>query len=269
MIATVPWLFLVKFWVNFLTHSDISNPNDGVKILWIIGVVIFWLAIKFYKYLTKGKYNIEITKIIPEPLIYFFWLYIIFLPIIIPSESFAIRIFIPLLPFFSIVFSRLVFKILKNKSNLKYLTTIVIFILSYIFIFTMLRQYTHYGKTNWIKNVFEYAQSTNFDQKNDIILSTWQDLSLAFYSDYEIYRTETLRADFVNNYPNRILFILPYKHLEELCPEENKKFVRDHNFWMHSRDYSKFIPRLEKCSQKTLGAEVLMFDCPALEKISN
>jgi hypothetical protein len=133
----------------------------------------------------------------------------------------------------------------------------------------MLRQYTHYGKTNWIKNVFEYAQSTNFDQKNDIILSTWQDLSLAFYSDYEIYRTETLRADFVNNYPNRILFILPYKHLEELCPEENKKFVRDHNFWMHSRDYSKFIPRLEKCSQKTLGAEVLMFDCPALEKISN
>lgn len=265
LVLTIPWLFLVKFWVNFLTHSDIYNPNDGIKLLWILGIFIVLVFIKFYKNITKNKYNPEISKKIPEEILYFFWTYIIFLPLTIPSESFAIRIFIPLLPFFAIIFSYLLFKITKHKYDIKYLTIIVIFILSYTIIFMTLRQYTYYGKTNWINNVFSYAQTTNFDSKNDIILSSWQDLSLAFYSDYQIYRTETIRPDYVNNYPNRVLFVFPFKHLENACPKGKVCNFQDPLLWMNIKPYSFFEPRLKNCQNKLIKDEILLFDCPALQ----
>ena len=262
LLFTVPWLILVKFWVNFYTHNTLST-EEGVKILWLLLSVMICVIIAYIKIIFKDK--IKIKENINVYLLNFSIAYIIIVPILIPSESIATRLFIPLIPIFSIVLAKLFYEIFKNKKLLKknifYITIVLIL---YISLFTQTRQLENYGTTNNTKYVIEYAKETNLT-KQDIITSNWQDLPLALYTDYDVYKITTLQPDFFNNYQNRIIAIFSYKHIERDNPKKNM-VLSTHEFWLKHEDFEEYYPRLSTCEQKTLEENTLIFDCPALSE---
>ena len=268
LLFTIPWLILVEFWVNFHTHNVLDN-KESIKILLPLMAIITYIIIIFIKKILENKTKIEISKTINIYLLYSCLTYVVIVPMFIPIESFTPRLFIPLIPVCSIIFAKLFYEIFKNKKTLKKNTTyILIILLIYILLLTKTGHYENYGTTNNIRDMINYAKEINLTQE-DMITLNWQDLPLSLYTDYNVYHTTTLQADFFNNYQGRILAIFLYKHIEKDLPKKSvlSTYVNTHKFWLIDNDNFKiYYPRLSTCEQKTLGNDILLFDCPALSE---
>ncbi len=268
--GTLPWLILVKFWTNFYTHlaneEVIKDEATIAKLFWLIIILLIYSS---YKLLTKicPEYTKIIKKISPEYLSIFTIIFIIFIPLLIPGESWSSRIFIPLLPIIMMILAYVLYKLLTPPGEyLKYYISYLIFLPGlYLLLFFAMNNQMYAFKTDWIKETLNYSDTNRF-QQNDIILTNWQVLSFILYSEKKVYDINVIRPDFINNHPNRILAV--FWLADEIgvttnTTDEEKQIGKDYYI---SEKYVKNIDRLKSCKKSNINQNTIIFDCPPLEK---
>ncbi len=269
LFGTLPWLILVKFWVNFYTHlngQDVDNNEATIaKLFWLI---IVFLIYSNYKILNKllPQYNTITKKIIPEYLSIFTIIFIIFIPLLIPGESWSSRIFIPLLPIIMMMMANILHEIFgRNNKYFKYqLFQIIILSSLYFILFFAMNNQINAFKTDWIRKTLAYSNNNGF-QKNDIIITNWQVLSFILYSEKKVYDIRVIRPDFINNYPHRILAV--FWLADERGVMKNASFQEKQNgkYYYLSEKYFKNIERFKNCQKNNIDENVIILDCPPLD----
>ncbi|MBT6691637.1 hypothetical protein HOB10_04890 [Candidatus Parcubacteria bacterium] len=261
LVLTVPWLILVKFWVNFTTH-DVKDNREIIKVLWLLIVFLIPLSVKLTRVMLGYKGKLKITNTVNDYLATFSIAYIIFVPIIIPAESITSRVFAPLIPIFAIIITQLFYQASKKLWKIHsffIITTITL----YIMLFMANGLGADYGNANYINTILKYTEEKNLGS-DDIIVSNWNALSLKLYSDHQVYPVRPLRPDFFNNYPNRILAVFVYKQIYFPGSGFTREDARELDFWLKA--FNEISDRLKTCKQVDLGiADTIVLDCPALK----
>ncbi len=270
LIGTIPWLILVKFWTNFYSHvvHDSSGSAHGnmTKILWLFLISIIYFYSKALSKITP-KLNLEFKKIKFEYLSSYVIFAIIFIPLLIPSESLESRVFISLLPIILMLIGNFLYNFVINIKKRKYyiFCIFILSILYYILFFSLNGTYDAF-KVDWIKKTIQYSNDSGLEKK-DIILTNWQNLSFTLYSEQTVYHIAVLREDFINNFPNRILAVFQLNREKDTFFDTITFYKPRNNDQLILRKYLNRFDRLKNCPMSYIQENVVIFDCPALDKI--
>lgn len=262
LLATIPWLILVKFWVNFQTYTS-YNLHSFLKLLWVDAIILL-LGITFFINLYKlkiiKKFDFNYHKIIKDYLLNFILFYIIIVPLLIPAESYLSRVYSPLIPIISIILAYLSYQIFTNKLTRKKNCTLFFYILIlYVFIFNFVSA-KFYGQAEFINSINDYTEKTNFSSKDIITINLGWSLVLDIYSPHQVYYDASLNPNYYNNYPGRILSIFnPYIITHS---KNNQNF--NHQFFINKLE-DTFGQRIKTCEQVFIHKDIIAFDCPALK----
>lgn len=249
LLFSIPWLFLVNFWINFKIYSN----EISKKLYWIGAVFVFILAYIFItriflNLIFKIQVRIKSTDYLLICLITFLFLK----PLITPEDSFATRLFVALLAIFAILIAKVILDLIRevNPRNVFYMILILLFFLT-IPISKIPTEINRYGSADWVKQAIQYLNDKNVS-KDTLILVAYNQLPFWVYSDYNIQIIWPVRLEYIKQYNKELIMIL-----DKYCPYQDNI--------CEQLEYFKYFERLKKfkgCQEANIVNEIYAYHCP-------
>ncbi|HLC90116.1 MAG TPA: glycosyltransferase family 39 protein [Patescibacteria group bacterium] len=207
--STIPWLILVNF-LEIFSYALINFYDKLVILIFIIFNLFLLLAIKFlYQYVVGRKINLDIVAQKFIYLILFLIFGIFTTSLFLPEESLASRSFVWTLPILLIflVYCFIIFL----KTGFKFISIVLFsfFLTWFLFFFSpfgfIQAKQAEIFKSAWVEALINYLKLKRVPTTT-LILTSHDQFSLMFYSDYAAQLIWPINCSYLKNYPSRLIF---------------------------------------------------------------
>lgn len=247
LLLTLPWLILVKFWVNIDTHF-----SGGFKIIWLLNCFLIIFLIYYINALVniifKKRHQISFKNI--SFLNLFYVIYIFITVLLIPEESAGYRL---LLPVFVLMNASLIYclSLIINKSR-RFLLMFAVLAIIIIYVYLTMSSIgvRNVYRPYWVNKARDYLLEQKVPAETQIFMrNQWQALSILVPNQVQLF--ETVREEYIKSLKEFYLFAL--NNNKEIClllP----KFKCD----SADKNYQNIA---KNCSYEYLGDGLFVFHC--------
>lgn len=249
MLATVPWLILVKFWLVISRHSSAES-----RVAWLIFCLGILLVMYFLNYYFR-LIGIKVKKVSFSRLSFLEYFAISFsflVFLLVPQESMHFRQLLPAYALLTILLSWYAYKFFNQKS-LYYLFACLI-ILAIFFHFSSFNYNAFFIKPIWIRDAVKYLQEKNISPKTEIFINQ-QPAAVGVQLPQRVILVHSIKETYLENYHGQFYFILAVNNPgKDFCPFMNwKNCLPPFNF--------VYSDLLHLCSNEKISPVVTVYQC--------
>lgn len=213
LIATVPWMVLVNYFAIFRYAGD-DPLRFRPRWALLVGVAAF--AAWFVRLLSRRLWPRPLTLGLgwsseARWLGYFCIGYAALMPFLVPADSVALRLFIPLVPMLTVVCMALVWRLATSTAFwLETLTGLAIFLALSVGLFSLLYDYSRRRsapyRSDWVPStVAQLQEERRLDSR--LIVTDYHQFVLSFYSRMPVQILYALRCSYFQTYSGPVLYV--------------------------------------------------------------